>query len=242
MTIVVERKKSRVLVWSLVAVFVTGLLIVIGSIWDWTKIPVTPTTILWFVTIVTAVIFGLIYLGSRESKRQQPTTAAGAHHPAAAEANAPAAHAKESGHGHMSKGQSFLYWSLGALVVVCLFFAVAFGMNALLGRDGPPGVGGSVARSSRIPVSACSVPPADAAVVLAPVEGCSRAFPVPSHSYGCVDPGPSSGLVRVKSWYEGNPEPSSWDNGVSRGNQRCFGSVGSTPATVHIWSEPQSSN
>ena len=161
-------------------------------------------------------------------------------------ADAPKAPAKKEdhGHGHMSMGQTFLYWSLGVLVFVIMCFVFAFGLRVLLGQDPIPGFHGRgssrpVAHSSRIPASACSVPPADAELVTAPVGACSDSYPVPSHSYGCADPDPSSGLVRVKSWYEGNPEPSNWDNGVSRGNKRCFGAVGSTPVTIHVWTEPQ---
>lgn len=165
--------------------------------------------------------------------------AEGAPAPAAPHPPAPAGGHGQSSHGGASGALGWLLLAivLGILALVYVGKKAGFGVI--------PGVGGSASSSahvSRIPVSACSVPPADAAVVLAPVDGCSRAFSVPSHSYGCVDPGPSSGLVRGKSWYEGNPEPSTWNNGRTRGNKQCFGSAGSTPVTIRVWTEPQGSS
>ncbi len=193
-------------------------------------------------TLVVAVVALAVYIWIRFFRNKKGAEK----HGEDGHADAPKAPAKKDdhGHGHMSWGQSFLFFSFGVLVIAVGGFGFLYGFNALLGQNSSQGTNHAgayrpVAHSSRIPASACSVPPADAELVTAPVGACSDAYPVPSHSYGCADPDPSSGLVRVKSWYEGNPEPSNWDSGVSRGNKRCFGAVGSTPVTIHVWTEPQ---
>jgi hypothetical protein len=197
-------------------------------------------------TLVVAVIMLVVFLWNRSSRKKKTAKEHGEDDHTGEAPVSPAPVKKKDDHGgHTSWYQKFLDLVVGLLVCVVLILIVAFVAKAVFGQDSSQGTGRStgaravVAQSQSIPASACSVPPADAEQVTAPVGACSDAYPIPHKSYACADPGPSSGLVRVKTWREGNPEPSEWDNGVTRGNKRCFGAVGSTPVTIHVWNEPQ---